>query len=62
MPLTGSRDVFVTCSDQQSGHYSIRQLERIRDDNLVDMMQALKARNWGAGLVLQEHDECLRES
>ena len=33
-------------SDAQSGALSIRELERIRDDNLVAMMRALKGRNW----------------
>jgi len=46
-------------SDQQSGKYSIRELERIRDDNLVGMMQALKERDWGAGALLREHDKRL---
>ena len=32
-------------SDEQPGHHSRLQLERIRDDNLVGMMQALKHRN-----------------
>jgi len=48
-------------SDEQSGAYTIRELERIRDDNLVGMMRALKERNWGAGRLLREHDERLRE-
>lgn len=43
-------------SDAQSGTYSIRELERIRDNNLVGMMRALKARNWGAGALLNQHD------
>jgi len=43
-------------SDEQSGAYSIRELERIRDNNLVDMMVAQKARNWGAGELLNKHD------
>jgi len=43
-------------SDQQSGAYSIRELERIRDNNLVDMMVAQKRRNWGAGELLNKHD------
>lgn len=47
-------------SDAQSGAYSIRELERIRDDNLVGMMRALKARNWGAGKVLNEIDATRR--
>jgi carnitine 3-dehydrogenase len=34
-------------SDQQSGEFSIRELERIRDDNLIAIQQALKANEWG---------------
>ncbi|MEZ5872161.1 MAG: carnitine 3-dehydrogenase [Nitratireductor sp.] len=49
-------DLIAGQSDAQSGHHSIRELERIRDDNLVSMMRALKARNWGAGALLNEHD------
>ncbi|MEM7440505.1 MAG: carnitine 3-dehydrogenase [Pseudomonadota bacterium] len=44
-------------SDAQSGHHSIRELERIRDANLVGMMRALKANDWGAGAVLKAADE-----
>ena len=46
-------------SDQQSGQYSIRELERIRDDNLVGMMRALKVKDWGAGNLLNQVDESL---
>ena len=46
-------------SDAQSGHLSIRELERIRDTNLVVMMRALKAQNQAAGSVLREHDRRL---
>lgn len=48
-------------SDAQSGQYSIRELERIRDDNLVAMMRGLKENNWGAGELLNQHDERLRK-
>ena len=44
-------------SDAQSGMYGIRELERIRDQNLVGFLRSLKERNWGAGKVLREHDE-----
>jgi carnitine 3-dehydrogenase len=44
-------------SDAQSGHHTIRELERIRDSNLIGFLRALKDRNWGAGRVLREHDE-----
>ena len=46
-------------SDQQSGQYSIRELERIRDDNLVAMMRALKVKDWGAGSLLNQVDQAL---
>ncbi|MDH3301148.1 MAG: 3-hydroxyacyl-CoA dehydrogenase NAD-binding domain-containing protein [Acidimicrobiia bacterium] len=41
-------------SDEQSGAYSIRELERIRDRNLAAMMLALEANDWGAGQTLAE--------
>ncbi len=43
-------------SDSQSGAYSIRELERIRDRNLVGILRALKDRDWGAGAILKMHD------
>ncbi len=46
-------------SDAQSGHYSIRELERIRDDNLVSMLRALKPRQYGAGALLNKTDQRL---
>jgi carnitine 3-dehydrogenase len=48
-------------SDDQSGQYSIRELERRRDNNLVAIMRALKGQNWGAGALLNQHDDMLRE-
>ena len=45
-------DQIASQSDAQSGMHSIRALERIRDTNLVAMMRALKAQNYGAGAVL----------
>lgn len=50
-------DLVANQSDAQSGKYTIRELERIRDQNLVGFLRALKERNWGAGKVLREHDE-----
>ena len=41
-------------SDEQSGQYSIRELERIRDRNLAAMMLALEANDWGAGQTVAE--------
>ncbi len=53
-------DLIATQSDAQSGAYSIRQLEQIRDNNLVAMMRALKTQNWGVGALLRAHDGRLR--
>lgn len=56
-------DKIVAQSDAQAGDLSIRELERIRDDNLVAIMQALRAQNdgkgWGAGEVLRQYEERL---
>jgi carnitine 3-dehydrogenase len=49
-------------SDQQSGAHSIRELERIRDNNLVGILLALKRNDWGAGSLLREHDDKLNAS
>jgi len=46
-------DLIATQSDDQSARWSIRELEKIRDDNLVAIMEALsrqnKGKGWGAG-------------
>ncbi len=52
-------DKIASQSDEQSGRYSIRELERIRDDNLVGILQALKKNNWGAGKTLKDYEERL---
>ena len=49
-------DLIAGQSDAQSGHHTIRELERIRDANLIGFLRVLKERNWGAGKVLLEHD------
>jgi carnitine 3-dehydrogenase len=43
-------------SDAQSGHLSIRELERLRDDNLVGILRALRHSGSGAGAVVTEHE------
>ncbi|WP_298836555.1 carnitine 3-dehydrogenase [uncultured Roseobacter sp.] len=53
-------DLIAGQSDEQSGHHSIRDLERIRDNNLVCMMRALKSQNQGAGALLNEHEAQMR--
>lgn len=52
-------DLIAGQSDEQSGSRSIRELERIRDDNLVAIQQALKANDWGAGQVLAAYEKKL---
>ena len=46
-------------SDAQSGHRSIRDLERLRDDNLVAMMRVLKRTGSGAGGVITAHEKTM---
>ena len=48
-------------SDAQSGMHSIRELERIRDTNLIGIMRAQKQTNWGVGELLNDHDERLKQ-
>lgn len=43
-------------SDAQSGAHSIRELERIRDVNLVSILRGLKAQDWGGGAILNAQD------
>ncbi|EJC83177.1 3-hydroxyacyl-CoA dehydrogenase [Rhizobium leguminosarum bv. trifolii WSM2297] len=50
-------------SDEQAAGLSIRELERIRDENLVGILQALKGgdsgKGWGAGKLLKEFEQSL---
>ncbi|MEN9895684.1 MAG: hypothetical protein RIR97_1536 [Pseudomonadota bacterium] len=50
-------------SDEQAAGLSIRELERIRDENLVGIMQTLKGghggKGWGAGKLLADFEERL---
>ena len=46
-------------SDAQSAHMSIRELEALRDRNLVAILRALKREGSGAGQVLAAHDATL---
>jgi len=54
-------DRIASQSDAQSGHLSIRALERLRDDNLVGLMRALKHNGAGAGGVITAHEATLAE-
>ena len=49
-------------SDAQSGHSSIRDLERVRDDNLVSILRALKPRQYGAGALINSTDKRLKNT
>ena len=46
-------------SDAQSGGLTIRDLERLRDDNLVAILRALKARGAAAGALVAAHEATL---
>ena len=56
-------DLIASQSDDQSDTWWIRELERIRDDNLVAIMDALAKQNdghgWGAGELLKSYRERL---
>ena len=52
-------DKLVAQSDAQAAGRSVRELERLRDDCLVSVMQALRAHGAGAGAVLAEHERAL---
>ncbi len=52
-------DLIAGQSDDQSGHMSIRELERLRDDNLVGILRALKRSESGAGGVIRRHEDTL---
>ena len=49
-------------SDAQSGHKSIRELERLRDNNLIAMMRALKQQGSAAGSLITGHEATLRRA
>ncbi|MGC6439915.1 MAG: carnitine 3-dehydrogenase, partial [Candidatus Puniceispirillaceae bacterium] len=48
-------------SDDQSGDHSIRELERLRDNNLVAMMRALKQQDSAAGKLIAAHEAKIRQ-
>lgn len=52
-------DLIAGQSDQQSGHMGVRELERLRDGNLVAILRGLKGRGAAAGLHLLEQDRRL---
>ena len=57
-------DTIASQSDVQAAGLSIRELERIRDDNLVGIMEALERTGesgWGTGALLREARRTMRE-
>ncbi len=57
-------DAIADQSDAQAAGRSIRELERIRDDNLIAIMEALEGsgeNGWGAGALLKEARRRLRD-
>jgi carnitine 3-dehydrogenase len=52
-------DLIAGQSDEQSGHMTIREMERIRDDNLIAIMHGLKGNDWGAGKTLSHYEKQL---
>ena len=53
-------DLIADQSDAQSGAMSIRELERLRDNNLVAILRALKQQEAAAGQLIKAHDDALR--
>ncbi|MBY6119731.1 carnitine 3-dehydrogenase [Mameliella alba] len=53
-------DLIAEQSDAQSGHMSIRELERLRDDNLVAILRALKMQGAAAGRLIRAQDNRMR--
>ncbi len=45
-------DKIVEQSDAQSGHLDVRELERIRDRNVVGFLKVLEANQWAAGAAV----------
>ncbi len=52
-------DKIVAQSDLQAAGRSVRELERLRDDCLVSIIQGLRAHDFGAGSVLADFERAL---
>ncbi|HEY3766227.1 MAG TPA: thioesterase family protein, partial [Gaiellales bacterium] len=52
----------VAQSDAQAGGLTVRELERVRDDCLVAVMQGLRSQGYGAGAVLERYERQLFEA
>ncbi|HEX6653265.1 MAG TPA: thioesterase family protein, partial [Thermoleophilaceae bacterium] len=58
----GLIEKLVEQSDAQAGDHSIRELEQLRDDCLVAVMQGLRTHRVGAGAVLADYERTLLEA
>jgi carnitine 3-dehydrogenase len=58
----GLVDKLVAQSDAQAGGRSIRELEELRDDCLVAVMQGLRTHDVGAGAVLADYERALLDA
>jgi carnitine 3-dehydrogenase len=58
----GLIDKIVAQSDAQAGDRSIRQLEELRDDCLVAVIQGLRTHRFGAGAVLDDYELALLDA
>ena len=48
--------------ERQANGLTPRDLERVRDGNLIAILQALKGNNWGAGKTLAQYEQSLLEA
>jgi len=53
------RERIVAQSDEQADGMGVREMERLRDDCLVAVLQALRTQGVGAGAVLARHERAL---
>lgn len=53
-------DLIADQSDAQSGHLTIRELEKKRDKNLIAMMRALRQQNNATGRLINDHQKIIR--
>jgi carnitine 3-dehydrogenase len=49
-------DEIAAQSDEQADGVSVRELERLRDDNLVGILHALRLQDYAAGAVVRAHE------
>ena len=50
-------DTIVSQSNEQSGAHDVRELERIRDRNVVGFLKVLEGNDWGAGKTIAAQRE-----